>query len=84
MLQISVAEQHKIIVLHMKRKSRQFIGKRLKLCRTTVTSITNRFEKDPTSLENQPKSGRPRNLGPQTYQNLKDTSKENPFLTLRT
>ena len=79
MLQISIAKRHKIIVLYMKRKSHRFIAKKLKLCRTTVTSIINRFEKDPTSLDNKPKSGRPKKMWPQNIKKLVDTSKKNPF-----
>ena len=70
MLQISVAKRHKIIVMYMKKKSHRFIAKKLKLCRTTVTSIINRFEKDPTSLENKPKLDRPKKMWPQNIKKV--------------
>ena len=62
MPQTSVNEQFLVASHYNKGKSVNFISKSMKIPRATILNIIQRFNRDPTTLENRSKTGRPQKL----------------------
>ena len=62
MPQTTVKQRFLVISQYNKGKSVNFISKSMKIPRTTTYNIIQRYKKDPTTLENRPKTGRPQIL----------------------
>ena len=62
MPQTTVEQRFLVISHYNKGKSVNFISKSWKIPRTTIYNIIQRYNKDPTTLENRPKKGRPQIL----------------------
>ena len=62
MPQTTVKQRFLAISHYNKGKSVNFISKSMKIPRTTIYNIIQRYKKDPTTLENRPKTGRPQIL----------------------
>ena len=62
MPQTTVKQRFLVISHYNKGKSVNFISKSMKIPRTTIYNIIQRYKKDPTTLENRPKTGRPQIL----------------------
>ena len=62
MPQTTVKQRFLVISHYNKGKSVNFISKSMKIPRTTIYNIIQRYKKDPTCLENRPKTGRPQIL----------------------
>ena len=62
MPQTSVNQRFLVVSHYNKGKSVNFISKSMKIQRTTIYNIIKRLNKDPTTLENRPKTGRPQKL----------------------
>ena len=62
MPQTTVKQRFLVISHYNKGKSVNFISKSMKILRKTIYNIIQRYKKDPTLLENRPKTGRPQIL----------------------